>query len=156
VVDPCSSSYSAGGYSAMAFDLMRGGMGTGGKTLARAAKRACFEAGTPVLTDQGLVAIDEIEVGDKVWARDDQTGEEAFREVTHVFVTPDKPVMELELVDEVGHADYLRVTDEHPFWVRDKAWVDAEELQAGDEVYTSGGGWLKVAGGTWLQGRRTV
>ncbi len=156
VVDECSSSYSAGGYAAMAYDLARGGAGTAGKSMARIAKRACFEAGTPVMTDDGPVAIDELEPGDRVWARDEHTGEEGYREVVEVFVTEDKPVMELELVDEASQSDYLRVTGEHPFWVGDKGWVEAEKLVAGDEVFTSRGGWLEVAGGTWLQGTRTV
>ena len=38
----------------------------------------------------------------------------------------------------------------HPFWVRGEGWNHANELEPGDELYTSTGGWVRVSGGTLL------
>ena len=41
----------------------------------------CFVAGTPVSTEEGQRAIEEVEAGDKVWAYDEETGEKGLKEV---------------------------------------------------------------------------
>lgn len=41
----------------------------------------CFKEGTLVETEEGLKPIEEIEVGDKVLAYDEETGEQAYKEV---------------------------------------------------------------------------
>jgi intein/homing endonuclease len=45
----------------------------------------CFTAGTKVLTDEGEKPIEEIKAGDKVLAKDDETGEMAYKEVEWLF-----------------------------------------------------------------------
>ena len=123
---------------------------------ARGATGICFAAGTLVHTERGLVPIEEIRRGDRVWSQDDETGEEGYRRVAQTFVTPDQPTLELELVGNGHTMEVLEVTGEHPFWVSGRGWVAAQELQPGDEVYTSRGGWLRVSGGTWMDRTTTV
>ncbi|WP_433946887.1 Hint domain-containing protein [Paenibacillus sp. SN-8-1] len=41
----------------------------------------CFTAGTKVLTDVGEKPIEEIEVGDKVLSKNEETGEVEYKEV---------------------------------------------------------------------------
>ncbi|QDG49192.1 hypothetical protein FIV42_00090 [Persicimonas caeni] len=94
-------------------------------------------------TEEGRRPIEDVDVGDRVWARNPETGEEDWREVTAVFVTPDKPVMELELVDDANASELLHVTGEHPFWVAGRGFGEAARLEPGDEVYTSRGGWVR-------------
>ena len=48
------------------------------------------------------------------------------------------------------------MTGSHSFWAKDRGWVAAKELQAGDEVYTLSGGWLRVSSGTWTGHTKTV
>lgn len=42
-----------------------------------------FVAGTLVDSDKGLVGIETLKVGDKVWAQDPNTGESGYRAITH-------------------------------------------------------------------------
>ncbi len=132
-----------------------GGLGRLAK-LRNAATGVCFAAGTLVHTERGLVSIEEVQVGDLVWSRDDETGEEGYRPVARTFVTPDQPTLELKLVGDGGDEQTLEVTGEHPFWLRERGWLSARELLSGDEVYTSRGGWLRVSSATRTERRTTV
>ena len=152
-------SQAAGAYSE-ALLLVAGGARAGSAIKARfnVAKKGapCFIAGTLVETEEGLRPIEEVEVGDFVLSRDEETGEIDLREVVRVFVTPDTPILELELENEDGEIEEIGTTAEHPFWVKEKGWVFAGKLLAGNEIFTSNGGWLRVNAGTWLSERQTV
>lgn len=88
----------------------------------------CFAAGTPVATETGLRPIESIEVGERVWARNEHTGEDALARVVQRFVTPDSPVIGVDIpLGLVGH-ELLRVTENHRFYVPDRGWVPAREL----------------------------
>ena len=45
----------------------------------------CFIAGTFVETEHGLKPIEEVEVGEKVLAYDEETGEQAYKPVVRLF-----------------------------------------------------------------------
>lgn len=45
----------------------------------------CFVAGTLIKTEEGYKAIEEIEVGDKVWAWDEESGKKAYKPVVQLF-----------------------------------------------------------------------
>ena len=47
--------------------------------------KQCFKEGTLVETEEGVKPIEEIEVGDKVLAYDEETGEQAYKEVVRLF-----------------------------------------------------------------------
>ena len=117
---------------------------------------ACFAAGTAVRARGGLVAIDELAVGDEVWSRDDQTGEEGYRPVVRRFVTPGQPLLEVDLEDASGAVETLEVTAPHPFFVTGRGWVAAGELRPGDEVAGADGAALQVAGGRETGATTTV
>jgi RHS repeat-associated protein len=116
----------------------------------------CFEAGTPVHTKSGVIAIEGVRVGDLVLSKDDKTGVVDYRPVVQLFVTPQKEVFELRLSDETGAETVLGVTPGHPFWVKDIGWVGAANLASGIEVANSSGAWLRVTGATWHQRKATV
>jgi len=106
----------------------------------------CFAAGTPVETERGPVAIEALHTGDLVWSRDDETGEEGYRPIAQVFVTPDQPLVTVELEDADGAIEEIDVTAPHPFRVEGRGWVPAGELEPGDQVESADGGELEVAG----------
>ena len=106
----------------------------------------CFAAGTPVETEEGPVPIEQLHTGDLVWSRDDDTGEEGYRPIAKVFVTPDQPILTVELEDESGAIEAIDVTAPHPFRVEGRGWVPAGELEPGDQVESADGGELEVAG----------
>ncbi len=125
-------------------------------TTQTAAGGGCFTAGTLVLTETGPRPIEDIHPGDMVLSRNEKTGEVELRPVVRAFVREDIRVLELSLKDEHGTVETLGVTAEHPFWVKARGWVHAQNLLPGDEVFTSTGGWLKVSSGTWLADAQTV
>jgi hypothetical protein len=116
----------------------------------------CFVAGTPVHTASGWVPIEELQVGDLVLSRDEDTGEEALRPIAAVFITPDSPVLALELEDSMGALETIEATPPHPFFVEDRGWIPASDLRPGDQITSSGGGLLRVASTTEILRNATV
>ena len=101
----------------------------------------CFTGDTLVAAENGQIRIDEIEVGDRVWAYDIFTGDTALKEVTKVYVHE---------VDEILHLHTscgdIDTTTNHPFYVIDKGWVAAGDLAIGDEVYLIDGSTAFITG----------
>ncbi len=70
-----------------------------------------------------------------MWSRDEETGEEGWKPVVELFVTPEKALLELRLEAEDGVTEVLRVTPEHPLWsLDDGGWEEAGELEFGEWV----------------------
>ncbi len=88
----------------------------------------CFAAGTPVATEAGLRPIESLAVGDQVWARNELTGEDALARVLQRFITPDSHVIGVDIPIDVARHELLRVTENHRFYVPDRGWVPAREL----------------------------
>lgn len=99
----------------------------------------CFIAGTLVTTDKGPKPIEEIQVGDKVLAKDDKTGDIQFKNVNHLF----KKETEITYTVKVGKEKII-TTPDHPFWIKDRGWVEAEYLRTNDLLTTSSGQWLPI------------
>jgi hypothetical protein len=104
--------------------------------------KACFAAGTPLLTAEGSKPIEEIRVGDRVLSRPEGDVEAPVKAmlVEEVFVRTGRL-----WVVRVGGRDIL-TTAEHPFFVRGKGWVPAGELQEGDLFSTHEGRWVAAEG----------
>jgi hypothetical protein len=110
-----------------------------------------------VATPRGLVPIEQLVAGDLVLTAGDSTGDPAWGRITTTFSTPDQNVLELELVDAAsGTRAAIQSTGEHPYFVRHRGWAPAHTLLPGDEVFTSRGGWLRVAGATWIAAKQAV
>lgn len=101
----------------------------------------CFTAGTKVLTDEGEKNIEDIEVGDKVLAKDENNpdGELAYKEVTQLFRNQRDDIIKLHVGEQI-----IETTDNHPFWVEGKGWVFADELQVGDKLQKADGSNLTI------------
>ena len=94
----------------------------------------CFVAGTSVLTEAGQVPIEQIKTGDKVWAKNHETGEVALKSVVQTFINETD-----ELVHVFANGDEIVTTPEHPFYVVNKGWVSAIQLRAGDILVSLNG-----------------
>lgn len=94
----------------------------------------CFTAGTMVLTDNGEKPIDQIKIGDKVLAKDEETGEMAYKEVEWLFQREVDVTYNIHIGSEI-----ITTTDEHPFWVDTVGWVEAKELVKGDILISNDG-----------------
>ncbi|MGA8943304.1 MAG: Hint domain-containing protein, partial [Thermoactinomyces sp.] len=87
----------------------------------------CFTAGTRIQTAEGEKNIEDIQVGDKVLAKDEKTGKQEYKEVVHLFQKQVDTIYQVHVGKEV-----IETTAEHPFWVAEKGWVQAKDLQPGD------------------------
>ena len=96
--------------------------------------QTCFTGDTLVAAENGQKRIDEIEVGDKVWAFNVETRESELKTVTKVYVHAVNEV--LHLYTDEGDID---TTANHPFYVVGKGWVAAGDLVVGDEVFNLDG-----------------
>lgn len=90
---------------------------------------ACFPAGTKVQTEQGLQVIEEIKVGDLVYARNEETLEVGYQLVEAVFQRSVHKLINLTMKGK-----RIQSTIEHPFWIEGKGYVEAEELEIGDKI----------------------
>jgi RHS repeat-associated protein len=110
-----------------------------------------FAAGTPVLMADGShKAIEQVQPGDQVTATDPESGKTQARAVTATITGKGAKRLVDVTVDTDGPAgaatSTLVATDGHPFWVANKGqFVDAQDLQQGDQVRTPSGDLLGVA-----------
>jgi hypothetical protein len=117
----------------------------------------CFAAGTLVHTEQGLVTIEQLKVGDKVLSKNaDGSGELVYKAVTKTMVTHNSPIFmmefnvyvnpELDLADRVNLRRKLKkeitlptslfLTANHPIWTENRGWIKAQDLTQQDILVT--------------------
>lgn len=99
----------------------------------------CFVEGTLVLTKEGYKAIEEVVVGDQVLAYNQFTGDQAYKSVVRLL--PSKTVSLYKIkTDNV----IIEATADHPFYVKEKGFVKAENLTEADRIINSNGEVVKI------------
>jgi len=83
---------------------------------------------------QRVKPIEEIEVGDLVWAWDNDRSALVKRRVKQVFRRKDRPVLQVLCIDDAATVQVITATTEHPFWIEGKGWVAAHALQPGETL----------------------
>lgn len=111
----------------------------------------CFPAGTEVATQDGQKPIEDIRVGDLVWAQSDQTGEIMLKRVKQVFVNVAASLVVLHC-----GTNTLEATLPHPLWVVNEGWKVAGQIKQNDEFLTRSGEKMTVTATTRRQGQFTV
>lgn len=100
--------------------------------LASEATPASFPKGTLVHTQNGLVPIEQIKVGDLVLSKHESgEGEQAYKPVTRVFEHAPTKVVKVSYVEDTEKPTYggtVFSTLEHPFWVDGVGWTAARYL----------------------------
>jgi RHS repeat-associated protein len=115
------------------------------KMLSGKFRKACnsFDADTEVWTEEGIKHILGLEIGDKVWAYNEETGELELQDIVHLIQREgDYQLIELSVGDET-----IKTTANHPFYVKaieSWEWKNASELKAGDIVKDQQGNGLAV------------
>ena len=119
-------------------------MATFGVSQAAAAVRncngpQCFIAGTLVLCqdengEEYHKPIEEIEVGDVVWAYDEETGESDWKPVVRLFRNETK-----EWYHVFVEGEEIVCTGGHPFYVLGIGFVEARNLKTSDKLLLSNG-----------------
>lgn len=85
----------------------------------------CFSADTLILTDKSYKRIDEIDIGDTVMTEDG-----SFQKVYEVHTTPYSG--EMLNIKVFGNTTPIKCTPNHPFLVKDKGYIQANELSTDD------------------------
>lgn len=86
----------------------------------------CLAAGTPIWTETGPVAVEQVKVGDLVLTQNHRSGELKFAPVLATTIRPPELLLRMRINDET-----VRATGGHPFWVSGKGWTKARSLQPG-------------------------
>jgi len=96
------------------------------KALKKIKPCGCFTSGTQVYTETGYKNIEDIKIGDKVWAYNEDSKNLSLKEVIDTFTREFKQIYKIYFGDEV-----LEATHEHPFFIGGK-WLKVDELKVGD------------------------
>ena len=99
----------------------------------------CFVAGTMILTASGLVAIENIKAGDKVISTDPETMETSPKTVLETYIREVTTLVHLTV-----NGEEIVTTVDHPFYVKDKGFINAGELKINDELLDSNGNILLI------------
>lgn len=99
---------------------------------------ACFPKGTLVHTQNGLVPIEQIKVGDMVLSKHESgEGEQAYKPVTRVFEHGPTKVVQVWYVEgdeKPTFGGFVFTTQEHPFWIEGVGWTEARYLVGRPEL----------------------
>ncbi|MFN0053816.1 MAG: polymorphic toxin-type HINT domain-containing protein [Planctomycetales bacterium] len=109
-------------------------LGSTQPTSASVPQGECFAAGTPVWTEAGLQAIEQVQPGDRVLSQDVETGELTYKTVLHTTVQPPKELQTLRL-----DAETIVCTSGHRFWISGLGWMRAKDLEPAWLVHTTVG-----------------
>ncbi|MBU2705399.1 hypothetical protein KCM76_05380, partial [Zooshikella marina] len=105
----------------------------------------CFTQEALVLIPDGYKPINKIKVGELVFAKSEETGEVGWKAVTHKFVYDDNRLTyKLVLKNDDGKEERFELTDNHPFYVEGKGWVDAINLRPSMLISGYNGSQLQV------------
>ena len=103
----------------------------------------CFVEGTEIQTPDGARPIEELTVGDLVLARDEETGETAYKPIRALIRNDEREIWEVtvETTDAGGtvQRETIGTTDEHPWRLASGEWAETDDLRPGAELVTSDG-----------------
>jgi ribonucleoside-diphosphate reductase alpha chain len=90
----------------------------------------CVTGDQRAVTAKGILTVAELA---KEGTANRVPGRSKIEDATQMFLTiPNSPVVEVRTKEGYRH----KVTPDHPLWVVDKGWVEAQHLKAGDKIET--------------------
>lgn len=116
--------------------VFTGGMNKGFNSAANqvGVKPSCFVAGTLVMAVAGMVAIETIKSGDKVISTDPETFETAEKTVLETYIRQVDKLVHLTI-----NGEEIVTTDNHPFYVQGRDFIEAGNLLVGDKLISVNG-----------------
>jgi RHS repeat-associated protein len=98
-----------------------------------------------LLADGESKPISELKVGDKVIGTDTKTGSSRARTVQAVLINHDTDLLDLVVIDRVGHRSIVHTTAKHPIWDdTTHRWVPAAHLPVKHLLHTADGRTMRV------------
>ena len=94
-------------------------------------KYGCLTAGTKVKIKNGYKNIENIKEGDFVYSFDEITEKVMLKEVRNIIVSSVDEIIKIKTENQIIEASL-----EHPFYIKEKGWVEAKDLQQDDILIT--------------------
>ena len=91
-----------------------------------------------VKTADGYKAIARVRASDRVFAKDEASGETGYKPVTAQYGNPYQETVYIEVSDGLGKIQTLVSNRIHPFY-SDGKWIKAEDLKAGNRLSSESG-----------------
>ena len=91
-----------------------------------------------VKTADGYKAIARVRASDRVFAKDEASGETGYKPVTARYGNPYQETVYIEVSDGLGKIQTLVSNRIHPFY-SDGKWIKAEDLKAGSRLFAENG-----------------
>ena len=91
-----------------------------------------------VKTADGYKAIARIRVGDRVFSKDEASGETGYKPVTAQYGNPYQETVYIEVSDGLGKIQILVSNRIHPFY-SDGKWIKVEDLKAENRLFAESG-----------------
>ena len=127
-----------------------------------------FRGDMEVKTEQGYKPIESIKIGDKVYAKNELTGQMTYQRVQAHYNNPYDFTVYVEVIDEQGKHQTIVSNKIHPFFtqvnqgelvpsseghhykgeIQNAQWVDAQNLKAGYKLLSENNHWQMVKGVT--------
>src|SRR5690606_4041916 len=105
-------------------------------------KKPCFLAGTLVSTENGMLPIEDIRTGQRVYARNMVTGRTELRTVTQTFTNHADMYIRIATAKDV-----IAATGQHRFWLpQEDRWCMANSLKAGMALLSQNGQQVGIQG----------
>jgi hypothetical protein len=92
----------------------------------------CFLPGEKVNTENGLVNIENIKLDDIIFTFDEDSGETFVTSVDQLHIT--KYVGDIITI-EFENGDKIKTTINHPFFTKNRGWVEAGNLNDNDVLF---------------------
>ena len=125
-----------------------------------------FRGDMEVKTEQGYKPIESIKIGDKVYAKNELTGQMTYQRVQAHYNNPYDFTVYVEVIDEQGKQQTIVSNKIHPFFtqvnqgelvpsseghhyngeIQNAQWVDAQNLKAGYKLLSENNHWQTVKG----------
>ncbi len=86
-----------------------------------------------ILTSIGLVKIEDIKVGDKVWSYNEETKEKELKTVKRQFRNKTKEWLHIIVQIEEKEEEII-CTPNHRIYIKGKGWIKANEILENDEI----------------------
>lgn len=100
----------------------------------------CFVAGTKIKTEDGEKNIEDIEVGDRVYSYNPETGEEGYKTVKRTFIKESDEIVHVTITNaDKSESVTIDATPGHPFYVVGYGFKYASELKIGDKLRSVSG-----------------
>jgi len=93
----------------------------------------CFSVGTEVLTEYGLINIEDIEIGMNVYTKNEITGKVELKPVLYTH----KNYVNLDMCKVYVNGEVIESTAGHQYYELNKGWIAARQLRPGDIVLNS-------------------